>query len=295
MSWVKLDDGFVDHPKIAKVGAIGAWLQVQALCYCNRNLTDGFVPWGVARSFVARGAEYTDAEGRRWSFTVTCGMQGRDLDEIDWPAVLVEARIWELVPGGYQVHDYKDYQRPKAEVLATRDYLNTIRRDAGRRGGVRSGEARRSKREANAKQPTQQNESPVPVPVPLPEPGSVPKGKKPSRSLRSLDTGVRDNDAAFMAFFQAYPRHVKKQAAWEEWQKLGPAPPLERILAALQWQVQQPDWLKEGRRYVPEPSAYLHGRRWEDEPTQAPLLAETPKTSGNLAAMHAWLKSKEQR
>ena len=64
MAWVKIDDGFCDHPKIAKVGAIGAWIQIQALCYANRNLTDGFIPSGVARSFLGRGVIRDDEIGR---------------------------------------------------------------------------------------------------------------------------------------------------------------------------------------------------------------------------------------
>ncbi len=111
MSWVKLDDGFGDHPKIARVGPIGASLQVQALCYANKNLTDGFVPSVVAHSFVTRATVWDDEQGQRW----TCGPH-----DVDWPAVLVKAGVWELVPGGYYIHDYPDYQPTKAEVLAER-------------------------------------------------------------------------------------------------------------------------------------------------------------------------------
>ena len=44
MTWVRLDDGFAQHPKLLSVGALGVAMQVAALCYCNRYLTDGFVP-----------------------------------------------------------------------------------------------------------------------------------------------------------------------------------------------------------------------------------------------------------
>src|SRR5262245_30525484 len=77
MAWVRIDDGFVDHPKIAAVGAIGAWLQLQALCYANRNLTDGFIPYGVAEAFVSRGMKRLD-DDRVWELGETSGMAGRD-------------------------------------------------------------------------------------------------------------------------------------------------------------------------------------------------------------------------
>jgi hypothetical protein len=120
MGWVRLDEGFAEHPKLARVGAIGTWLQVQALCYAHRNLTDGFIPWAVARGFIARGLEYVDPTGQRWTLTVTSGIQGRDLVEIDWLSALVDAGVWAQVPGGYQIHDYAEYQPTRAQVLAER-------------------------------------------------------------------------------------------------------------------------------------------------------------------------------
>ena len=54
---------------------------------------------------------------------------------------------------------------------------------------------------------------------------------------------------------------------------------LAEILAALDWQKQSPDWLKNGGQFVPYASSYLNGRRWEDEPPQndAPARSDTPK------------------
>lgn len=119
MPWVRIDDGFVDHPKVARVGAIGAWLQLQALCYANRNLTDGFVPYGVAASFIARGTRRIDGD-RVWRLAETCGMAGRDIDEATWSDIMVEAGLWERVAGGFRIHDFDHYQPTKAEVLAER-------------------------------------------------------------------------------------------------------------------------------------------------------------------------------
>ena len=47
MPWVRLDDGFTEHPKIVAAGGDAAWLHVCALAYSNRNLTDGTIPKGV--------------------------------------------------------------------------------------------------------------------------------------------------------------------------------------------------------------------------------------------------------
>ena len=47
MTWVKLDDGFPEHPKLIQAGAAAGWLYVAALCYSARNLTDGHIPAAV--------------------------------------------------------------------------------------------------------------------------------------------------------------------------------------------------------------------------------------------------------
>ena len=53
MAWVKIDDNFAQHPKIAQVGPLGMAMQIAALCYCNRLMTDGFIPKRVASTLLA--------------------------------------------------------------------------------------------------------------------------------------------------------------------------------------------------------------------------------------------------
>lgn len=47
MTWVRLDDEFGEHPKIAALSDSALALFVTGLAYCNRNLTDGFIPHPV--------------------------------------------------------------------------------------------------------------------------------------------------------------------------------------------------------------------------------------------------------
>lgn len=70
----------------------------------------------------------------------------------------------------------------------------------------------------------------------------------------------------FQAFWAQYPRKQNKQEARQVWEKLKPAPPLQaEILTAIAAQRQSDQWVKEGGRYIPLPSTWLHNRRWEDE------------------------------
>ncbi len=129
MPWVRLDDHFDEHPKIASVGPLGLALWVTALAYCNRNLTDGFIPWTKARSLVAW--EYQDADGKLYTVARTTGHVGDDVSAPHVIDLLVDAGLWEIVDDGYQIHDYADYQPLKAEIEAAREQ----KVEAGRRGG----------------------------------------------------------------------------------------------------------------------------------------------------------------
>lgn len=134
MSWGRLDDGAPDHPKFLRLaeeekdrGASAITVWWAGLCYANRQKSrDGFIPAAKVRAL--------------WPFDQRVSESAA--------SALVRVGLWTKVEGGYRIHDYNDYQ-PDAEKIAAK---SEARRDAGRVGGLRSGEARRSKGEANGKQ-----------------------------------------------------------------------------------------------------------------------------------------------
>ena len=67
----------------------------------------------------------------------------------------------------------------------------------------------------------------------------------------------------FLTFWKAYPRKVGKLAAIKAW--LRQKPPIDAVLAALEWQRGDEQWVKDGGQFIPHPSTYLNNRRWEDE------------------------------
>lgn len=98
MPWVRLDDQFPDHPKVIAAGPQGAWLYVTALCYCNRMLTDGFIPGDQPARLVPSGAHLALR-------LVRVGLWRKDIKQG------VE---------GYTVHDYHEYQPTREEVIEER-------------------------------------------------------------------------------------------------------------------------------------------------------------------------------
>lgn len=126
MTWSKLEDGIGSHPKILRVGTAGLALYTVGLAYCGKHLTDGFIPEAAVPTL--------------WDFADVKTTARRVA------ARLVEAGLWEPAPGGYRVHDFLAYNLSRAEVLARR----AVRSEAGRLGGLRSGQTRQAHWQANA-------------------------------------------------------------------------------------------------------------------------------------------------
>lgn len=78
---------------------------------------------------------------------------------------------------------------------------------------------------------------------------------------------VAEDDPGFVRFWNCYEKRQSKKDARIAWAQLNPSPELvDRMCAALAWQFQQRDWLKEGCQYAPLPATYLRKERWMDEP-----------------------------
>jgi hypothetical protein len=86
----------------------------------------------------------------------------------------------------------------------------------------------------------------------------------------------------FDKFCDAYPRKTAKVQAQAAWKKLRPDDALlGQILKAIKRQKQSPQW-REEPKFIPYPSTWLNGRRWEDEvePTASNGQALTPADLG---------------
>jgi hypothetical protein len=97
MTWIKLDAGFPDHPKVALAGWKAAWLYVCGLTYCSRYLTDGLIP-------KAQVKRLTDMP--------------RAVDEAQR---LIDVGLWLEHDNHYEVHDYTTWQTPASKVEADKE------------------------------------------------------------------------------------------------------------------------------------------------------------------------------
>lgn len=251
MSWVKVDDGFPDHPKtlVLSLAAQGLWLV--GLCYANRLMTDGHVPSALLR---------------------------RIGDQAAWPAAeeLVAVGLWSETATGWEIHDYLEYQRSRAQI----ENLSETRAEAGRRGGKANRRQTGSNGQANAKQTESKSEA-------------NPKQKRREEireEEKRTNTGAaaQSSDAVpagFETFWAMYPNRVEKKAAVAEWRRLAPDAGLQQaIVSAVEAQARGRKW-REG--FVKAPHRWLKDRNWEDEVPAEPIPIAAARGASRQAVTEA--------
>ncbi|MDE2105015.1 MAG: hypothetical protein KGL39_47695 [Patescibacteria group bacterium] len=162
-----IDDKAWCNPKFRNVGAAAMGLYWSCVSWANFSLTDGHVPAYELPSLLERiGID------RRRSTRLAA----------EYAAVLEREKLFEPSGDGYQIHDFQEYNKAAQEVRADREVLRQKRAEAGRRGGLKSGQVRseakkqnRSNAEANAK--------PVTDTDPIPDPFDL----FPEKDLRAVD------------------------------------------------------------------------------------------------------------
>lgn len=88
----------------------------------------------------------------------------------------------------------------------------------------------------------------------------------PPSPLPDSPTPVAPDEDGFAAFWSAWPKKVARAAAVRAWKKLNPGLDLQHtILTDVATRSQSDQWQKESGQFIPHPSTYLAGRRWEDE------------------------------
>lgn len=243
MPWVRLDDGFADHPKLEQAGPLAAWLHVAALCYCARHLTDGCIPKPKALRLtdVPRPAQRVDA--------------------------LLAAGLWEDEGDHYRVHDYLEFQPSREQVeadrAAARDRMARVRSHRS------SGEQQPNVREKFA------DRSPYPGPTRPVTPEGLPiRAPAPINGTRAL--AVIDSD--FDDFWRAYPARKGKPAARKAWANAIKRATPETIIAGARRYANDPARDPEHTKY---PQGWLNDDRWTDEPTTRPTISRN--AGANLA------------
>ena len=99
MAWARIDDKFLDNPKVRKAGKEATYLYVSGLVYSSNQLTEGY----ISDEALGLGA-----------------YKGFIKNERTHAATLVECELWDRIEGGYQIHDYLEYNPTKEQIEEAR-------------------------------------------------------------------------------------------------------------------------------------------------------------------------------
>lgn len=196
--WVKLDTLFSDHPKIRAAGPFAALLQIAAICYCGRHLTDGFISHIAVRGLVRQTfTPWYDAAGILCQPEMRIGDTTYSPDDLDWGETMVHMRLWDHAPGGFVVHDYHRHQRSREVAVA--------QRESGRRGGVESAKAR-------ARQPSKSLEGKSKAPLEKPATEVEVEVERDQREIPASGDAAPKADAkkAHLRYGEAYAKGVER-------------------------------------------------------------------------------------
>src|SRR5574338_429918 len=103
---------------------------------------------------------------------------------------------------------------------------------------------------------------------------------------------VSEDDPQFCRFWDAYPKRVSKKDARKAWAEIQPtADTVALMIVALEWQREQPEWVKAGGQFIPYPASWLRAERWMDERMQMPKPGGFNPGGSKLPA---WAQKKAQ-
>jgi hypothetical protein len=98
MAYIQVEASVRTHAKFLKAGPAASWLWLCGMGYCQDGLTDGFIPF--------QALDYI-------------GIKASTAKKLK--TILVEVGLWEVAPGGWQVHDYLTHNRSAEEIKTTKD------------------------------------------------------------------------------------------------------------------------------------------------------------------------------
>jgi hypothetical protein len=231
MTWIKLDDNAVDHPKVASLSDRAFRWWVRGLSYASRFLTDGLLPPVFWKKVPENDRKELSGFG-----------------------------LWDWDDQNFLIHDYLAHQSSKDDVQAekqrNRDKVAAFRE--------RRRMDRRQDVTGNGNHGVTGN-TVTPCYREVTDPEN--REQRTDTENRSKEPHAKRSDDRFDSWWSAYPKKTGKGAALKAWSKIRPSDAVvTQMLNALEWQRNQPQWLKDGGAFIPNPATYLNQSRWEDEP-----------------------------
>jgi hypothetical protein len=228
VSWVRLDDGYPEHPKVADLSDAAFRADVEGTCFSSRSRRDGHIPAGVALRMWGKGPITELVAAGKWHEGRGCGTETCILGTGD----------------GYVVHDFLDYNDPEFVRDARRNAAsNAARIRWSIEEENRAQTDARSNATANAESPDSAMRTYIGV------------GGSGSKNMESPE---------FVEFYdKVYPRKQGRGAARKAWASAIRKANPQDILAAAHRFADDPN---REPAFTPHPSTWLNQERWSDDP-----------------------------
>jgi hypothetical protein len=197
MAWARVDDGWWCHPKVMNLDLASKGLWITALSWSCAQRKD-VVPDAFLRMIAATNDEAN---------------------------ALVRAGLWVATDDGYQIHDWAVYQDMS---------LSEKRAEAGRKGGIRSGEVRSQGKQTGSNDQPKAEAGTHPIPsLPIPTPPDPTPAKRRTQAPtdfpvsprllewvteRGLTINVSQETHRFLDHHRAKgSKFIDWDAAWRNW------------------------------------------------------------------------------
>lgn len=217
----------------------------------------------LLRRYYAEEAPITD------NIEQVCRWVGARSDEERAAVSVVLAEFFDLVDGLWR-------NKRADEEIATYQHKAETNRVNGKSGG-RPPKKPKETQPVNSGLANETQEEPSRNPNQEPRTNNQETKDQEHTVAAAPDAVAKPADDLFAKFWKLYPVKKGKAKAEAAWSKLKVTDDLFTLITqGLARQVVCHDWAKEGGQYIPHPTTWLNGKRWEDEVKPAP--------SGNVHA-----------
>lgn len=254
MPWVRVESAVSRHRKFIEAGPAACWLWFCGLAYCQEGLTDGFIPSAALDYLGCRNAK---------------ALVGQ----------LVSSRLWDVVDGGWVVHDYLAHNKSAQEV----GEIRSRRAKGGGKGG-------RPKEEKPSGETLKVNHAQT-LEVNLPE--NLSPFVDVDVAVQASSSQIKETpDRAFARFRDAYPAARRKGGPLVEQTFLRAlaVAGLPALLAALENHIASGQW--SNPNLIPSMDKWLAEERWRQtlpEAGAASASQQNSRTAGNRAALERFI------
>jgi len=115
----------------------------------------------------------------------------------------------------------------------------------------------------------------------------APAGLKPGRSNQSQSQSQKNNRAQrFGEFWDAYPKKRDKKKTRDKWKARGLDSMADQLIADVKNRLANDRQWREG--YIPNPTTYINGERWEDEIDTTPAKEHAPAADPERNRANVW-------